>query len=122
MGIGDSDGEFIERIWNMLNFIAMITKSMKKETRLEMLETALSLIAKDMTTNLTKSLLKRKLERMKILQSIQSELEEKKVDVDKVRKDWQDEMESYKNKNCKTKETQKMINNRMILLAQVDIF
>ena len=84
--VGDSDGEFIERLWNVLNFVAIITKSMKKETRLELLELAIQTANKNMSYNLFKALLKRKEDRLLILGSIKNKLRNNNINPDDARR------------------------------------
>lgn len=92
---------------------------MKKETRLEMLECALSVIAQDVESNLYKSLLKRKSERIKLLKSIETDLEENRVDAQEMRDNWMAEIKSLKKLKTNGKESSKSIDQRMLILAQV---
>ena len=99
----------------------MITKSMKKETRLEIIECALSVIRKDMTENIVKSLLKRKLQRVKLLESIKAELKTKKVDLFAIETQWKTEMKKYSITSKRKNEPTQGINERMLLMAHVRI-
>ena len=103
----------------MLNFIAMISKSMKKETRIETLEMAVSLICKDMESNLFRALLKRKSSRLSILKIINTDIERNQVNIKNAKAQWMTEMESLQSKNCRKKESSQKIDERMILTAQV---
>ena len=92
---------------------------MKKETRLEILESALSVIRKDMTANIVKSLLKRKLQRLKLLESIETELKNGKVDFAAIKTQWKTEMTKLMKNSVRKKESTQGINERMLLLAHV---
>jgi hypothetical protein len=91
---------------------------MKKETRLEVLELAIQTVYNDMSKNLFKALLKRKTNRLLILRSINSELQENNVNFGKAQREWLDEMNYLKSKNCKSKESSKTIDERMLLVAR----